>query len=62
MHWPKRIDHKNYALTVIEWRSWEFNFLKWLNIGYICYIHCPVLILYIHHVAHQGNKVIISKA
>lgn len=42
-------------LSLSEWRSREFQFLKWLNIGYICYIHCPVLILYIHHVAHQGK-------
>lgn len=30
-------------LSLSECRSWEFNFLKWLNIGYICYIRCPVL-------------------
>lgn len=49
-------------LLVSESRSWECDLLMQLNIGYICYIQCPVLTLYIHHHAHQGSKVIISKA
>lgn len=62
MHWPKRINRDK--LSLFECKSWEFNFLKvaqhWLYLLHT--LPSDYTVYTVHHAAHQGNKVVISKA